>query len=182
METTPDGLVRDRSAEIAVPLLLDDQEQRALPVFTDLAALARWDPTARPVPIDGVRAAAVALAEAAQALVLDVAGPAAVILELPELQALVTGRGSVVAWEDPDLAAELASLLEGFPAARSAALTPRSGRDARLEVTVLADASDVSTLTVLAARLTRAVQDLPSAHRRVRGLDVVLRITERTGR
>ncbi|MEO7979993.1 MAG: SseB family protein, partial [Sporichthyaceae bacterium] len=54
-EGTADGLVQDKTADIAVPVLLDDVGDRALPVFTDVAALAAWDPRARPVPVDGPR-------------------------------------------------------------------------------------------------------------------------------
>jgi hypothetical protein len=73
--TTAGGLVHDKTADIAVPVLVDPEGARALPVFTDLSALARWDASARPVPVAGPRAAQVALAEGAQALVLDLAGP-----------------------------------------------------------------------------------------------------------
>ena len=92
--TTAGGLVHDKTADIAVPVLVDPDGARALPVFTDLAALARWDPAARPVPVAGPRAAQVALAEGAEALVLDLAGPLTVTLPLPEVQALAEGRAA----------------------------------------------------------------------------------------
>jgi hypothetical protein len=167
---TPAGLVRDTTAEVAVPLLVDADGDRALLVFTDLAALARWDPAARPVPVEGPRAAQVALAESAEALVLDVAGPSTVALELPEVRALAEGRARTPAWQDPQVAAAVAAVLEGEPAARSAALAPCAGRDARLTV-VVAPGTDQAAL---AGRLAAAVAALPVVQAGVRGLAVTV--------
>lgn len=168
--TTADGLVHDKSADIAVPLLVDPEGARALPVFTDLAALARWDPAARPVPVAGPRAAQVALAEGAQALVLDLAGPRPVTLPLPEVRALAEARAARPVWDDPEVAAAVAAVLEDEPAARSAHLTPYAGRDARLTVVVDPDADR----DALAARLGAAVAALPVLRGSVRGLEVAL--------
>jgi hypothetical protein len=169
-ETTEAGLVRDKTADIAVPVILDADGRRALPVFSDLAALARWDTAARPVPVAGPRAAQVALAESAEALVLDLAGPTAVTLPLPELLALAEGRGRVPAWADPAVAAAVAGVLEGEAAARSGHLAPCAGRDARLTVVVdpAADPGEV------AGRLAAAVAALSVVQAGVRGLEVTV--------
>jgi hypothetical protein len=66
--------VHDKTADIAVPVLVDPDGARALPVFTDLAALARGTPRPGRCRSPGP-AAQVALAEDAEALVLDLAGP-----------------------------------------------------------------------------------------------------------
>ena len=166
--------VRDKSADIAVPVLLADDGSRALPVFTDLAALATWDPEARPVPVTGPVAARVALAEGAAALILDVAGPAPVVLPGPELRALAEGRGIRPAWDDPALATAVGAVLDRVAAARSAHLEPWAGRDARLTVAVSAgvDHADV------ASRLADAVAALPEVRSGVRGLEVTV-VTDR---
>ena len=169
--TTGAGLRVDKTADIAVPVLVGDDGERGLPVFTGLAALAAWDPQARPVPVAGPRAAQVALAEGAAGLVVDVAGPVPATLPLPELQALADGRGRVPAWEDPAVAAAVAAVLEGEPAAQTAHLDPTAGRDARLTV-VLAPGADRDAV---AARLAAAVADLPAVRAGVRGLEVALR-------
>ncbi len=172
-ERTADGLVRDTSADIAVPVLLDDVGDRALPVFTDVAALAAWDPRARPVPVDGPRAAEVALAEGATALVLDVAGPATASLPGLELRALAEGRGRRPAWDDPVVADAVRDLLDAEPAARSAHLEACAGRDARLTVVLAGDVDDAQARDV-AARLASAVSDLAVVRAGVRGLEVVV--------
>src|SRR5215210_1850405 len=65
------GLTVDKSADISVPLLGGSDGRLALPVFSGLAPMARWDPKARPVPVDGPGAAGVAAAEQAEVLVVD---------------------------------------------------------------------------------------------------------------
>ena len=59
--------------------------------FTGLDSLAEWNPRARPVPISAPDAAEAALDENAQALILDLAGPCAMTLTLPDVVAL-SGR------------------------------------------------------------------------------------------
>ena len=166
--TTAGGLVHDKTADIAVPVLVDPEGARALPVFTDLAALARWDAAARPVPVAGPRAAQVALAEGAEALVLDLAGPLTVTLPMPELRALAEARAASPVWDDPEVAAAVAEVLEGEPAARSAHLAPCAGRDARLTVVVDPDADRAA----VAARIGAALAALPVLRGGVRGLEV----------
>jgi hypothetical protein len=169
-ERTADGLLRDKTADIAVPVLVGADDERGLPVFTDLAALAAWDRGARPVPVEGPRAAQVALAEGASALVVDVAGPVTATLPLPELRALAEGRGRRPAWEDPAVVAAVGGLLDAEPAARSAHLDPCAGRDARLTVVVASDADPAP----VAGRLAAAVADLPVVRAGVRGLEVAV--------
>jgi hypothetical protein len=168
--STAAGLRVDKSADIAVPVLVGADDDRGLPVFSDLAALAAWDRGARPVPVEGPRAAQVALAEGASALVVDLAGPVPATLPLPELRALAEGRGRRPAWEDPAVAAAVAGLLDAEPAARSASLDPCAGRDARLTVVVAADADPSS----VAGRLAPVVADLPVVRAGIRGLEVTV--------
>ena len=159
----------EERSEIAVPLLLADDGSRALLIFSGLESLARWDPSARPSPVTGARAAAVALVEGAEALVLDVAGPQPITLSEPDVRALAQGRGRVVAWEDPLVATAIGRLLDHEPAARTASLEPWVGRDARLVVR-----ADVSAGAALTARLGRALADLPALATGVRGIEVVV--------
>ncbi|WP_240044355.1 SseB family protein [Nocardioides albidus] len=74
-EVGADGLARDKSSDMAAVLLTGADGRLALLAFTDLAALAAWDPQARPVPVAAHLAAATAVQEGAHALVVDVAGP-----------------------------------------------------------------------------------------------------------
>jgi hypothetical protein len=74
-ETGPDGLVRDKSADMATVLMRGADGRLALLAFTGLEALHRWDPDARPVPVPAPTAALAAMQDGAEALLIDVAGP-----------------------------------------------------------------------------------------------------------
>jgi hypothetical protein len=167
------GLRVDKTSDIAVPLLEGTDGRRALPVFTGLDSLARWDPAARPVPVEGRRAAEVAVAEGAEVVVLDVAGPDTCVLEAAEVRALVGGRGLVPAYDDDRLADELRSLLAAEPAVAVAWLLPATGVDARLTVRIADGGGTAAEVTRLLTSLAGAVVELPRwADHGVRGLDV----------
>ena len=74
-ETGPDGLVRDKSSDMATVLMRGADGRLALLAFTGTEALERWDPEARPVPVPARTAALAALQDGAEALLIDVAGP-----------------------------------------------------------------------------------------------------------
>jgi hypothetical protein len=74
-ERAPDGLVRDKSADLAAVLMRWEDGRTALLAFTGLEALHRWDPEARPVPVPARTAALAALRDGADALLIDAAGP-----------------------------------------------------------------------------------------------------------
>lgn len=78
---TEAGLVTDQEAEMAVVLLAGPAGRRALLAFSGMDALQTWDPTGRPVPVTLDVAAAAALDEGADALLVDVAGPYPLVLE-----------------------------------------------------------------------------------------------------
>lgn len=165
------GLRVDKSADIAVPLLASADGARALPVFTGLDALARWDPEARPVPVEGARAAVVAQAEGAVALLVDLAGPHPVTLGEPELRALAEGRGTVPAYADEDLRVALHRALAEVGTVGAAWLGPWPGSDARLTVGLVAgiDAEGAAPVVVTAVR-----DLLAGAGGGVRGVDIAL--------
>ncbi|MGH8892051.1 MAG: SseB family protein [Actinomycetes bacterium] len=166
--TTAAGLVIDKTADIALPLLDDGAGHRAVPLFSGLDALSRWDPSARPVPVEGPRAAAVALAEAAEAVVLDIAGPCPATLGHREVRALAEGRGTVPAYDDKALAHVLARVLAVEPQVLEAWIAPAAGVDARLTVAV-AVGTDTAELGAWLADRLRALAD-----HAVRGVDLAL--------
>lgn len=90
-ETGADGLVRDKSADMAAVLLRGADGRQALLAFTGLDALTAWDPQARPVPVKASQAALAAVQEDASALVIDVAGPVRLVVEGDHLGALAAG-------------------------------------------------------------------------------------------
>ena len=81
----------DKSSDMSVACLRATDGRLGLLGFTGLDSLAEWNPRARPVPISAHDAAEAALDENAQALILDLAGPCATTLTLPDVVAL-SGR------------------------------------------------------------------------------------------
>jgi len=98
-EVGEDGLARDKSSDMAAVLLTGADGRMALLAFTDLAALAAWDPQARPVPVAAHLAAATAVQEGAHALVVDVAGPHTFVLAGDDLHR-VAARWTPVRLDD----------------------------------------------------------------------------------
>ena len=85
-EIADDG--SDKSSHMAVVSMVNAAGEKGLLAFTGLDSMAAWNPEARPVPVPARAAAEAALADGAQALVIDVAGPARVVIPaeaLPEL-------------------------------------------------------------------------------------------------
>jgi len=81
-ETGADGLVRDKSADMATVLMRGADGRLALLAFTGLDAMHRWDPDARPVPVPAPTAALAAMQDGAEALLIDVAGPVAYAVDV----------------------------------------------------------------------------------------------------
>ena len=70
----------DKGSHMAVVSMISAAGHKGLLAFTGLDSMARWDPVARPVPVTGEAAAQAALDDGAQALVIDVLGPARVVV------------------------------------------------------------------------------------------------------
>jgi hypothetical protein len=105
-ERREDGLLRDKTADIAAVLLQGKDGRTALLAFSGLTALQQWRADARPVPVSVEDAARSAVQEGASALLVDVASPTAYVVETDELHELASGHVLV---ETPDGYAWLAS-------------------------------------------------------------------------
>ena len=90
--TTTGGLASDKEAEMAVVMLRTADGRQAMLAFTGLDSLRAWQPDARPVPITLDRLAATAQTEGATAVLVDFAGPAALVLEGEVLASLAAGH------------------------------------------------------------------------------------------
>lgn len=87
-----DGRVRDKTVEMALPVMIGTDGRRALPAFTSVAAMAAWDPAARPVPVETRRAALGALQEDCAFLVVDPAGPVTWVADRAQVESLASER------------------------------------------------------------------------------------------
>ena len=85
-EEGPDGLVRDKSADMATVLVRGQDGRLALLAFTGLEAMRLWDPDARPVPVPAPTAALAAMQDGAEALLIDLAGPVRYLVPIGSAQ------------------------------------------------------------------------------------------------
>lgn len=91
-QTTLGQARSEKSADVAAVLWQRSDGRRALLAFSCLASMQAWDPSARPVPTAASDAAAAALAQDADALLLDRAGPVMYVVETSALRHLAAGR------------------------------------------------------------------------------------------
>lgn len=94
------GLVSDKESDMALVTVQAPDGRRALPVFTDADALARWHPEARPVAVYAARAALSAVAEEAQLLVLDPGSERPFVVRRPAMWALAQQQDWVPSYGD----------------------------------------------------------------------------------
>jgi len=133
------GLTHDKQSAMATVLLDGPNGERSMLAFTSIAALAAWRPDARPVPIGGIDAARSAVAEGAQALLVDAAGPVPFAITGDELTTLAEARlvqGRLV--DDPDVRSAIAGIVESEPAVIKAVVEPSSASPTRGTRLVLA--------------------------------------------
>jgi SseB protein N-terminal domain len=116
----------DHGAEMSLPTLIGRDGRAAIPAFTSLDTLARWDPMARPVPAlaGSVWRAAV---DSSSAVVVDVAGPVPLAIEGARLAALADGRPVPPPHQDPDVLAAVRAAVSGEPAIAGLRLAPGTG-------------------------------------------------------
>ncbi|MER5770562.1 SseB family protein [Streptomyces sp. NPDC001985] len=170
-EIGPNGLPQEKTSDMAVPTLTAGP-RRALPAFTSIASLARWNPEARPVAVPLHQALQAAAHERADTLVLDLAGPVTYQLTGPALRALAEGRTSTDPLDDPAVTDAVREILAAEPAVVRAHLGPGGAdADGTLALVLAPDA--------VPARDAHRVAEALAGHdalraRLVRGLDLAL--------
>ncbi|MFC3998663.1 SseB family protein [Nocardiopsis sediminis] len=107
VETGIDGLKRDKHSEVAVPVLTGADGRRGVLAFTSVDSVRRWREDARPVPFTTVDACRAAVDEAADALVVDVAGPVTYAVQGRFLAALAEHGAVPEPKDDPDVLARI---------------------------------------------------------------------------
>ena len=85
------GLAHDKTSDMAAVLVARPDGRRGLLAFSGQETLRRWDPEARPVPVTARLAATAAVQDGADALVVDLAGPASAAVTGDDLRALAAG-------------------------------------------------------------------------------------------
>ena len=91
VEHDEQGLAHDKSSDMAAVLVRAADGSTGLLAFTSVETMARWDPEARPVPVTAATAATAAVQDGAEALLVDLAGPASYVVDGEDLTRLAAG-------------------------------------------------------------------------------------------
>ena len=95
-EVGPNGLMVEKSADLAIVAVATPDGQSAIPAFTSVAELAAWNSQARPVPVSAEKVCLAAASEGHNRVVINPA-TSAIALRRPQLAAIAQG----LAWKAP---------------------------------------------------------------------------------
>lgn len=123
-----------KASDMALPALVGADGRHAVPAFTSLAALTRWQAAARPVPTEAGLVWRAAVAESC-AVVIDIAGPVPLAVEGARLTALARGQAPPLPHEDPDILHAVAAVVAEHASGARFSVGPDDAADA--------DASDL---------------------------------------
>lgn len=97
-------LTAEKSSHMATVSTTGRDGRRGMLAFTSIEAMRRWDAEARPVPVATRSAAEAALADGAEALVIDLAGPVVFAVDAPDLRTLASGWRTLGPWPGAETA------------------------------------------------------------------------------
>ncbi len=175
VEVGADGLVRDKTADMAVVTVRAPSGRLALPVFSSTDALDLWKHDARPVPVAGVLAARAAFDEGADTLLIDAAGPARVVLDGAFLLALANGRMPEPSTMDPETSAAVYAAVTALGLrGDQVVLEPGDSIDLVVRLTVASDVTDEDAAEVARGLAAALRSDVVVGSRSPRGWDLVV--------
>lgn len=131
-EMADDG-AGEKSSHMATVSTMSKSGRKGLLAFTSVETMKAWDPQARPVPVATRAAAEAALADSADAIVIDLAGPVTFAIDSADLRSLAAGwRSHAVEPGAPGSGSSSGSSRVSSPVSSSARRTPILSRMFRL--------------------------------------------------
>lgn len=107
------GVRVDKTQELSIVTVAAPDGRAVLPVFTSVAALAKWDAVARPVPADGVRTALAASADDTELIVIDPGSDTEFVIRRPAVWAIAQALPWEPAHASPEVFLGLQSSVAG---------------------------------------------------------------------
>jgi hypothetical protein len=156
----PSGLAVDKTQELSIVTVAAPDGRRVQPVFSSVDAMSRWDATARPIPVEAVRAALAASSEDTDLIVLDPTSPTEFVLRRPAVWAVAQGLAWEPSFHSPEVFAALQDSIAHELAVIDVAVAP-GDPDARLrgpELIVILELIDGLERDVLDTVLARLAQ------------------------
>jgi hypothetical protein len=164
----------DKSADMALVTVTTPDGQLALPAFTSTAALAAWNPDARPVPVEAARAAQAGVVEGCDVVVIDPAGPVPCLLPRPAVWAVAQGRDWLPPAEDPQVLDAVAAVVEAVAEVAAHRCEP-AGAAGLVVVLGLPAGLDPAGVQEVAARLAQLLSADAVVAERVDALQLTVR-------
>jgi len=127
----------EQASEMSLPTLIGRDGRPAIPAFTGIDALARWQAGARPVPTEAGLLWRAAAADSC-AVVVDIAGPVPLAVEGARLAALAGGRPVPLPHQDPDVQAAVRAAAASQAAISRVGIAPgEQGSDLAIQVALV---------------------------------------------
>ena len=148
----------DKSQELSIVTVEGPDGRTVLPAFTSVAAMARWNPSARPVPATAGRVALAAASEDTDLVVLDPLSDTEYVIRRPALWALAQSRPWKPSYADTEVLSAFMDAAAPEPAVSAVQLAPGdpgarlAGPELVVQLT-LAPGLDKAALDALLARL-----------------------------
>lgn len=121
---TPAGLVADKQADLSIVTVRAPDGRGAVPLFTSVVAMGRWDAAARPVPVASRQAALAVVEEGSELIILDPGSDTETVIRRPALWAIARDTPYEVPWQHPRVLEVAASILQALPAVASVDVLP----------------------------------------------------------
>jgi hypothetical protein len=156
----PTGLKVDKTQELSIVTVAAPDGRRVPPAFSSVDTLRRWDPAARPIPVEAVRVALSASSEETDLIVLDPASDTEFVLRRPAVWAIAQAQPWEPSFLSPEVFTALRESIGHELAVIDVAVAP-GDPDARMQgpeliVTLeLIDGLDRETLDAVLARLAQ---------------------------
>lgn len=106
---TETGHTVEKTQELSVPHLEGPDGRAVAPVFSDIDSLIAWNSRARPVPVDGQKAALATASDGLELMVLNPGVSTSVVFRRGAIRAIATGEDYLPPWLDDVVAAEVAA-------------------------------------------------------------------------
>lgn len=113
----------EKTSDMALPKLIGLDGRPAIPAFTSIESMRKWQPDARPVPARAQQVCRAAAAESC-AVIIDVAGPVPLPVEGARLAALARGDAVPEPCADADVHEVVAAVLADQPSVAAFELRP----------------------------------------------------------
>lgn len=159
----------DRVASAAMVTVQVPDGRGAIPVFSSVAHMAAWRADARPVPVEGRRAALAAGAEADALLVLDPGSDHTVLVPRPAVAAIAQDLPWTDPLDDEHVRGAIVEAMSGVPAVVTVDLEPGDSAEVKIilglrpgldRVGVISASEHASTALAASAMVTERIDSL----------------------